>query len=53
VDLTPGVVSGETLGAITYSAGGATLATIPAVALQDSPAASYMTKLKRRLNKIL
>jgi D-alanyl-D-alanine carboxypeptidase (penicillin-binding protein 5/6) len=53
VDLTQGVVSGETLGTITYSAGGTTLATIPAVALEDSPAADYMTKLKRRLNKLL
>ena len=53
VDLVPGVTAGQTLGTITYSAGGATLATIPAVALQASPAADYITKLKRRLHKLL
>ena len=52
-DLTPGVTKGETLGNVTYSANGTTLATVPVVALADSPAASFFTKIKRKLGKML
>jgi D-alanyl-D-alanine carboxypeptidase (penicillin-binding protein 5/6) len=52
-DLTNGVTKGETLGAITYSLDGKTLATIPAVALNDSPAAGMMTRLSRAISKML
>jgi D-alanyl-D-alanine carboxypeptidase (penicillin-binding protein 5/6) len=52
-DLTPGVTKGETLGTVTYSANGKTLATVPVVALADSPAASFFTKIKRKLGKML
>jgi D-alanyl-D-alanine carboxypeptidase (penicillin-binding protein 5/6) len=52
-DLTNGVTKGETLGTITYSLNGKTLATIPAVALNDSPAAGMMTRLSRAISKML
>jgi len=52
-DLTPGVTKGETLGSVTYTANGKTLATAPVVALADSPPASFMTKLKNKLRKYL
>jgi len=53
VDLTPGVTRGETLGTITYSAGGKVLATVPALAATDSPPASLTTKLKLFVKKFL
>ncbi len=52
-DLTAGVTKGETLGTITYTLDGKTLATIPAVALADSPAAGMLTRLSRAVSKML
>jgi D-alanyl-D-alanine carboxypeptidase (penicillin-binding protein 5/6) len=52
-DLTPGVTKGETLGTVTYTANGKTLATSPVIALSDSPAATFTTKLKRKLSKYI
>jgi D-alanyl-D-alanine carboxypeptidase (penicillin-binding protein 5/6) len=52
-DLTPGVKKGETVGSVTYSANGKTLATVSVVAMADSPRATFMTKLKRKLSKYL
>ena len=52
-DLSPGVTKGEVLGSVSYSAGTKILATVPVVALADEPAASFMTKLKAALRKML
>jgi serine-type D-Ala-D-Ala carboxypeptidase (penicillin-binding protein 5/6) len=52
-DLTPGVTKGETLGSVTYTANGKTLATVPVLALADAPPASFFTKIKRKLSKYL
>jgi D-alanyl-D-alanine carboxypeptidase (penicillin-binding protein 5/6) len=52
-DLSQGVTKGETLGTITYTLDGKTLATIPAIALADSPAAGMMTRLSRAISKML
>jgi D-alanyl-D-alanine carboxypeptidase (penicillin-binding protein 5/6) len=52
-DLTAGVTKGETLGTITYTLDGKTLANIPAVALADSPAAGMLTRLSRAVSKML
>jgi serine-type D-Ala-D-Ala carboxypeptidase (penicillin-binding protein 5/6) len=52
-DLTPGVTKGETLGTVTYTLDGKTLGTRPVIALTDSPAASFATKLKLKLSKYL
>jgi D-alanyl-D-alanine carboxypeptidase (penicillin-binding protein 5/6) len=52
-DLTQGATKGETLGTVTYTLDGKTLATSPVIALADSPAASFTTKLKRKLSKYL
>jgi D-alanyl-D-alanine carboxypeptidase (penicillin-binding protein 5/6) len=52
-DLAQGVTKGETLGSITYSLDGKTLATIPAIALEDAPAAGMMTRLSRAIGKML
>lgn len=52
-DLKPGVTNGEVLGTVTYSANGKTLATVPAVALADSPPASFYTKIRNKLRKML
>jgi D-alanyl-D-alanine carboxypeptidase (penicillin-binding protein 5/6) len=52
-DLTSGATKGETLGTITYTLDGKTLATTPAVALADSAPASFVTKLKRKLSHFL
>lgn len=52
-DLKPGVHMGEVLGTATYSANGKTLATVPVVALADSPPASFFTKLSNKLRKML
>jgi D-alanyl-D-alanine carboxypeptidase (penicillin-binding protein 5/6) len=51
--LTGGVTKGETLGAITYTLDGKTIATVPAIALADSPPASTMTRIKRYVHKML
>ena len=53
VDLTPGVTKGQVLGTVTYSANGKTLATVPMIALSDSPPASFFTKLSRKIRKML
>ena len=52
-DLAPGVTKGETLGTITYTLDGKTLASSPVVALADSPPATMLTKLKLSLSKYL
>jgi D-alanyl-D-alanine carboxypeptidase (penicillin-binding protein 5/6) len=52
-DLSQGVTKGEPLGTITYTLDGKTLATIPAIALADSPAAGMMTRLSRAIAKML
>jgi D-alanyl-D-alanine carboxypeptidase (penicillin-binding protein 5/6) len=52
-DLDTGVTAGETLGTATFSLDGKTLASVPVVALADSPPASFMTKLKTKLDKML
>jgi D-alanyl-D-alanine carboxypeptidase (penicillin-binding protein 5/6) len=52
-DLTPGVTKGETLGTVTYSANGKTLGSSPVIALADAPPASFFTKLKHKLSKML
>lgn len=52
-DLTPGVTKGEVLGTVTFTANGKTLATTPAVALADSPRATFFTKLRNKIRKML
>jgi D-alanyl-D-alanine carboxypeptidase (penicillin-binding protein 5/6) len=52
-DLTPGVTKGEVLGTVTFTANGKTLATSPVIALTDAPAATFATKLKRKLSQYL
>ncbi|OYV36375.1 MAG: peptidase M15 [Acidocella sp. 20-61-6] len=52
-DLTQGATKGEVLGTITYTLDGKTLASAPVLALANSAPASFMTKLKRKLSKIL
>ena len=52
-DLTPGVTKGEVLGTVTFTANGKTLATTPAVALADSPRATFFTKIRNKLRKML
>ena len=52
-DLTKGVTKGEVLGSVSYSTGGKILATVPVVALADSPPASFMTKLKAKIRSWL
>jgi len=47
-----GVTKGEILGTITYTLAGKTLATVPAVALADAPAASQFSKWERKLGKL-
>ncbi len=47
-----GVTKGETLGTITYSLNGKTLATVPAVALTDEEAASQFTIWSRKFSKM-
>jgi len=47
-----GVTKGETLGQITYTLDGKTIASVPAVALADAPPASEFTKLQRKLSKM-
>jgi D-alanyl-D-alanine carboxypeptidase (penicillin-binding protein 5/6) len=51
-DLSSGVTKGEVLGTVTYTLDGRTIASLPAVALADAPAASMMTKLQRKLSKM-
>ncbi len=52
-DLTPGATKGEVLGSISYGAAGKILAIVPVVALADSPPASFMTKLKNTVRRML
>jgi D-alanyl-D-alanine carboxypeptidase (penicillin-binding protein 5/6) len=52
-DLTPGATKGEILGSATFTLNGKTLATVPVEALADSPAASFFTRLQRKLSKTL
>jgi len=52
-NLIPGVTKGEILGNVTYSANGKTLASAPVIALADSPASSFITKLSRKIRKML
>jgi D-alanyl-D-alanine carboxypeptidase (penicillin-binding protein 5/6) len=51
-DLSNGATKGETLGTITYTLDGKTLATIPAVALTDAPPASQFSKWERKISKM-
>ena len=48
-----GVRRGQTVGTITVSAGGKTLATVPAVALADDPPAGFVTRMMRKLKAAL
>jgi D-alanyl-D-alanine carboxypeptidase (penicillin-binding protein 5/6) len=52
-DLKPGVTKGETLGTVTYTFDGRTLGSSPVIALTDSPAATFVTRLKLKLSKYL
>ncbi len=52
-DPSNGVTKGETLGTASFSLDGKVLATVPVVALADSPPASFMTRLNRKLQKLL
>jgi D-alanyl-D-alanine carboxypeptidase (penicillin-binding protein 5/6) len=52
-DLANGAKAGETLGIATWTLDGKTIATSPLVAMADAPPASFMTKLSRKLKKIL
>ncbi len=52
-DVSGGVTKGEVLGTIGYTLGGKTIASLPAVALADAPAASWTTKLSRAIKKML
>jgi D-alanyl-D-alanine carboxypeptidase (penicillin-binding protein 5/6) len=47
-----GVTQGETLGTITYTLNGKTIATVPAVALANAPAASQFDKWERKISKM-
>ena len=51
--LAPGVTKGETLGSVTYSAKGKTLATTPIIALAASPPVTFTTKLSRKIRSML
>jgi len=51
-DLTNGATKGEALGTITYTLDGRTLASIPAIALADSPPAGAMTRVSRAIKKM-
>ena len=51
--LTQGVIKGEVLGSITYSAKGKNLAVAPIIALADSPPTSFTTKLSRKIRSLL
>jgi D-alanyl-D-alanine carboxypeptidase (penicillin-binding protein 5/6) len=53
LDLDKGVTKGETLGTITYTLNGKTLATVSVVALADAQAASQFTKWYRKFSKML
>jgi D-alanyl-D-alanine carboxypeptidase (penicillin-binding protein 5/6) len=52
-DLSKGVTKGEVLGSASYSSGGKIVATVPVVALADSPQASFMTKLEAEVRSWL
>jgi D-alanyl-D-alanine carboxypeptidase (penicillin-binding protein 5/6) len=51
-DLDNGVTKGETLGTASFSLDGKQIASVPLVALADSPPAGFMTKLQRKLQKM-
>jgi D-alanyl-D-alanine carboxypeptidase (penicillin-binding protein 5/6) len=51
-DLSNGATKGETLGTITYTLEGKTIASIPAVALTDAPPASQFSKWERKISKM-
>jgi len=51
-DLDNGVTKGETLGTASFSLDGKQIASVPVVALADSPPAGFMTKLQRKLQKM-
>ncbi len=51
-DLSNGATKGETLGTITYTLDGKTVATVPAVALIDAPPASAFSKWSRKFSKM-
>jgi D-alanyl-D-alanine carboxypeptidase (penicillin-binding protein 5/6) len=52
-DLSAGVTKGETLGTASFSLAGKVLASVPVVALADSPPASFFTRLNRKFQKML
>ncbi len=52
-DPSKGVTKGEVLGTVTYTLNGKTLGTVPAVALDDAPAASFTTRITRAIKKML
>lgn len=52
-DASKGIKKGQTLGTISYALDGKTIASAPLVALNDAPPASWTTKLKRMIAKIL
>jgi len=52
-DLSQGAKKGEDLGTVTWTLGAKTIASSPLVALSDAPPASFMTRISRKLSKIL
>jgi D-alanyl-D-alanine carboxypeptidase (penicillin-binding protein 5/6) len=52
-DPSNGVTKDEVLGTASFSLDGKVIATVPVVALADSPPASFMTRLNRKLQKML
>jgi D-alanyl-D-alanine carboxypeptidase (penicillin-binding protein 5/6) len=51
-DASNGVTKGEVVGSATYTLEGKTVATTPVVALADSPAARFSTRMKRKFQSI-
>ena len=52
-DLGTGVTKGETLGTATFMLDGKTVASVPVVALADASPASFLTRMQRKLDKLL
>jgi D-alanyl-D-alanine carboxypeptidase (penicillin-binding protein 5/6) len=52
-DLAQGAKKGEDLGTVTWTLGTKTIASSKLIALSDAPPASFMTKISRKLSKIL
>ena len=52
-DLGNGATKGETLGTATFMLNGKTVASVPVVALADAPPASFLTRMQRKLEKLL